>query len=127
MNEIMPVLSQAFDVMKDFGALSMHMKIAAVLTLLISLVKVSAIRPIWEKLGAGKVLVAPLLSLMLAIVQSIGEKPVTKVEIMNALLIGAGSVAMHEFLDALKEIPVIKQRAEPLVDLVKKLLSPKKA
>lgn len=123
MNEIILFVSQGMEALKDFGALAAHMKLAAILTILISLVKLSALRPLWEKLGAAKVLVAPALSLALALVQTLGGQPLTKVAVINALVVGAGAVALHEFLDALKEIPTIKEKFSAVIDLVKKLLS----
>lgn len=123
MSEIITVVAQAMDALKDFDLLAAHMKVAVVLTILISAVKLSMLRPLWDKLGGFKVLVAPALSLALALVQALGGQPLTKVAVLNALVIGAGAVALHEFLDALKGVPVVQDKFGPVIDLVKKLLS----
>lgn len=99
-------LTQAFQVIQNFHQLTPHLKIIAVLTLCISAWKVSAFKPYWDKLGWFKSFVAPTCMLILAIMNGV-TGPFNFHMIVNALMIGVGSVGFHELLDAVKTIPHI--------------------
>jgi hypothetical protein len=98
-------LNQVFSVIQDFHTLAPHMQLISILTLSISLWKVSAFRPYWEKLGWFQPFFASACSFLLAILNSLGGQPLTFHTFMNAFMVGVGSVGFHEMLDALKLIP----------------------
>lgn len=116
-------LTKAFSVVSDFGTLSPHLKLAAVLTISISAWKVSAFQPLWKKLGSWQVIVSPALSVILGIVNALFSTGTISLNvIMNALVVGFGSVAFHEFMDALKTIPGIAPFWQNVINFISGLL-----
>lgn len=102
-------ITQAFEVVKDFRTLTPHLQMIGILTLIISAWKVSAFRPYWDKIGSAKTLVAPAAMILLSVINSLNG-PMNLHVILNAIMIGLGSVGFHELLDCLKKLPHIGPR-----------------
>jgi hypothetical protein len=88
--------------------------------MLVSSLKVSFLRTlIWDKLGAFQVLLAPALSLAIAM---LAVTPFTAQTALAALLTGGGAVALHQMLDALKQAPFIGDAIKKVIAFIEMLL-----
>jgi hypothetical protein len=81
--------------------------------------KVSFIRPLWDKLGWGKALVAPVLGIAGGLL-SIQEFSFQA--IIAYMFAGAGAIVLHQMLDGLKGIPGIGGWFVSVVEFLQKLL-----
>jgi hypothetical protein len=95
---------------------------AALLTILISTIKISALRPLWDKLGPAKIIAPSLLSLIayLLTLQSFSF-PV----ILAAITTGVGAVYLHELLNAIRMLPAVNKYVLMVVDVLQILLKRK--
>ena len=120
-------LSLVFETVKGFGGLSTLPILSAVITLLVSSLKVAPItRLVWSRLGWAQVLVAPLLGVLAGILGlGAGGAPVTLPLVLAYLATGAGSVFLHELLDGLKGAPALGPVYRALIGWVEALLAPK--
>jgi hypothetical protein len=122
-------LEQVFAAVKDFGGLSWGLKVIAVCTLLIASMKVSVLKPLWDKLGAFKVLAAPVLALVMGVVSlSTGavDGKITGAALMAWAMAGGGAIILHQLLDAIKELPMVGPKYDAWIDLAKGFLGGKK-
>ena len=96
----------------------------ALIYLIIGTMKNSAIRGmLWDKLGAAKVLVAPILSfIMVEIVALSSGQGFTFKSIMLSLVTGAGAIALYEIMAAVKSIPGIGPVWVSVIDFIGKIL-----
>lgn len=99
--------NQVLQAVKDFGGIPWTLKIASIITLIISTMKVSFIRPLWEKLGWIKGIVAPVLGLAGGILILVSEGHFSISGLFAYMFAGAGAIVLHEMLDGLKQIPGI--------------------
>lgn len=117
-------LNQALEALKGFGGLAFPAKLAVLLTLLISSMKVSFLKPQWDKLGIYKPFAAPVLSMIAGVLFMIAQKPFSWAGLSVFFVAGVGSIALHEILDAFKKMPGISpiylKIAEVLQGLLKK-------
>lgn len=88
---------------RDQGGMPWMAKVGAVVLLILASMKVSFLKPLWDKLGAGKVLGAPILGLIGGLV-SMGSA-FTWQGALAYITAGAGAVFFHEILDFVKAIP----------------------
>jgi hypothetical protein len=115
-------LSEVFKVVMSLGGLSWGAKIAAVCTLLISGLKISALRNWYDKLGAAKVFLGPLL----ALVAGLAALPqLSGPAIMAYLLAGGGSIILHQVLDAMKALPWLGVKLKVVIWALQKWLGGK--
>lgn len=124
--DISAFLALVLDTVKDFGGLPVLMKISAVITVLVSSLKVAPItRVLWSRLGWAQVLVAPVLGL-LAGVLALGATgtPVTPALLFAYVTAGGGAVFLHELLDGLKGAPGIGHVYVTAIDWIEALLTP---
>jgi hypothetical protein len=100
-------LLQVLETVKNLGGLTPLAVLSAVITLLISSLKVLPVtRLLWARLGWAQVLVAPLLGLAAGILGlGAAGAPITLPLVIAYVTAGAGSVFIHELLDALKGAP----------------------
>ena len=112
--------SQVLQAIKDFGGLSVLLKISAVITLIVSSMKVSYLNQlIWSRLGSLQVYLAPVLGLIGgALGLGVGGVPVTAASVFAYVSAGAGAVFIHEILDTLKKIPGIGPVYVTIIDLI---------
>lgn len=95
-------------------------KIAGFVLLLISFWKTSIARKFyWDKLGAYKSLVAPVLGLIASILV---VEPLNLASVLAGLAGGVLASGAHEVLDAVKALPVIGPKYASLIDFIKSLL-----
>ena len=122
-------LTQVLEAVKSFGGIPWTLKIASVILLIIASMKVSMIRPLWDKLGWRKNLLAPLLGLIAGVLMLSKENMLTLPGVGAYLFAGAGAIILHEILDAVKEIPGIGNSYLKVIEfmqgLLKKPASPK--
>jgi hypothetical protein len=119
------IFSQALTLIKQFGGLPWVLKIAGISAILISTLKVSAIRELtWDKLGDAKVWAAPILGLVFGIL-SLGTD-LTWASALAYVSAGAGAIIFHELLDSIKAIPGIGSVWVSIIDVIQSLLGGKK-
>ena len=124
--EVPPVdfLNQILELIQDFGGLSWLAKIAAVLAIIISSMKVSFLKVYWDKLGEAKVWAAPILSVAFGII-SLGVSDgseITWAGVFAYMTAGAGAIFLHEILDSVKAIPGIGSIWVSIIDFIKIVL-----
>lgn len=112
-------LADVLAAIKAFGGLGWAGKVASICLLLVASMKVSFMRPLWDKLGGAKVFVAPALALIGGI---LSMPSITGAGVVAYILAGAGAIAMHQILDAIKAIPGIGSMYVAIIDLVSSLL-----
>lgn len=111
-------LSQIFDLVKSFGGLSWTMKIAGIILLVIASMKVSFLKPLWDKMGFAKAIIAPALGLLAGLF-SLGPQ-MSFAGIMAYCLAGSGAIVLHELMDGLKGIPGIGPIYVEMIEIVSK-------
>lgn len=120
----MDFLNQILETIQDFGGLSWVAKIAAILAIIISSMKVSFLKTYWDKLGEAKVWLAPILSVAFGII-SLGvndETAITWAGVFAYMTAGAGAVFLHEILDSIKAMPGIGSMWVSIIDFIKIVL-----
>lgn len=119
-------LAQVIEAIKSFGGLAWGMKVAAVITLIISSMKVSFIRQYtWDKVhGSLKVLIAPALGLIAGLL-SMGKFDWASLTAWAAA--GAGAVLISNLLAGVKQLPGIGAQYVSLINLFEMLLGKPKA
>jgi hypothetical protein len=93
--------------------------VSVALTLIISLTKVSSLNAYWQKLGAAQAFVAPVLSVIIAV---IAVHPFSWSALWASLSAGLLSIAIHELLDALKSAPFIGAPLQAAIGFIENLL-----
>jgi hypothetical protein len=120
-------LVMVFENVKAFGGLSWTLKIATIVLLLIGSMKVSALRPYWDKLGSLKAFAAPVLSLVAGILSLSVGGSITLSGVTAYLFAGAGAIILHELLDAIKKAPGIGPMYIIGIEFMQKFLKGKSA
>lgn len=100
--------TQVLDFVAGWGGFSTLFKISGIITLIISTMKISALSPLWDKLGPFKVWVAPVLGLAAGILGlGSGGAEISAALVFAYVTAGGGAVILHELLDSVKSIPGI--------------------
>lgn len=99
--------SQILDAVKTLGGIPWTMKIATIILILISSMKVSFIRPLWDKLGWAKGILAPVLGIVAGVLTLSQSGSLSLPGVMAYMFAGAGAVVLHELFEAMKLIPGI--------------------
>ena len=121
--ELGSVFQQVADLIAQWGGFSWYLKIAGVITVILSAVKTSFLKPYWDKLGDFKAYAGPILGLAAGILSlGISDEPISWAGIAAYIGAGAGAVFLHEILDTLKAIPGIGSMWVSIIDLIKVLL-----
>ena len=120
-------LAQVMAAIKALGGLPWALKIASIVLLIIASMKVAVVRNlIWDRLGAAKAFVAPVLGLIVGLLSMAAEGNVTVAGVFAYLFAGAGALAIHELLDAVKGIPGIGQKYIQVCEFISKIFGGKK-
>lgn len=118
-------LSQVLDAVKGFGGLPWVAKIAALITLILSSMKVSFLRQlVWDKIGALKPWLAPGLGLLAGIL-ALG-KGINLASAIAYISAGAGAIIFHELLDSLKAAPGLGVGIQGFINLLMSWFGAKK-
>lgn len=121
------LLAQVLDMIRNFGGLPWFGKVAAIITLVLSSMKVSALNDlIWNKLGAFKAWAAPILGLIVGIVGLGADGKITLAGVLAYMSAGAGALILHELLDTIKAIPGIGSMWVSVIEIIKSVLGAKK-
>jgi hypothetical protein len=115
---IFEIFGQVTELFSDSKGLSYQYKIATALFLIVGLFKNSMMKPLWDKLGKFKPLVAPLLSLIAFLFM---VQPFTFSTFVAAITTGAAAGYFSQVLDALKTFPKIGYVAAVISDVVGKV------
>lgn len=117
-------LGQVWAYISSFGGLSFVLKMSGLVAIIIASVKVSLLRPLWDRLGNFKALVGPVLSLFVGVVSSLkGDHGFSLSIICAYLFSGSGAVIIHEILDILKAIPGISPTYLKMIELANRMLA----
>ena len=116
-------LAQVLQVIKDFGGLSMMAKIASIVMIVISSMKVSFLSPYWAKLGNLQAWLAPVLGLVAGLLMvASGSGSLTWASAMAYALSGAGAIMLHNLLDLVKAIPGLGPIYVSVIDIIESRL-----
>jgi len=101
-------LSQVFTMIKQLGGLGWMAKIAAIITVVVSSMKVSFLNDlVWSKLGAAKAWVGIALGLVAGLLAQFSGVPFSLPALFAYMIAGGGATLLHELLDTVKSIPGI--------------------
>lgn len=116
-------LGSVLKAVKDFGGLSWVMRVALVITLLLSSMKVTVLNDlIWSKLGNFKAWAAPVLGLAAGIASLASQGQLTWAGALAWVSAGAGAIILHELLDTVKAIPGLGAVWIELIDVISSFL-----
>lgn len=119
-------LTHLFQAIGDLKGLGFQGLLIAFVTLLVSAMKLSALRPLWDKLGAWQTATAPFLSLVLVAISTATPGIAFSWQaVAVAVTTGAGAIALHELLDALKKAPGLGPILGTLIGLAQSILGRK--
>lgn len=118
------LLGQTMEVIKNFGGLSWVLRIAAIIAILISALKVTALNDLlWSHMGQFKAWAAPILGLIAGIAQlTTGDNHLTLAGVLAYVSAGAGAIILHELLDTVKAVPGIGSAWVQLINVVSSFL-----
>lgn len=116
-------LMQVFEAVRTMGGLSVALKISALITLVISSMKVSVLdKLVWEKLGPYQVFVAPFLGLLVGLSGLVDGSTLSLPKLFAYVMTGAGAVFIHQILDAVKTMPGIGDVFVTVINFVEQWL-----
>ena len=110
----------------NFGGLPTVAKIAVIIMLLISLLKLSPLRKLWDEMGWAKPWLAPLLGVIVGILGFAGRDGVDAASILAYMSSGAGAIILRELLRSIKSIPGVDGIYDRIIDSLQGLLGGKK-
>lgn len=119
--------AQLMAAIKAFGGLSWMGKVSSIVLLLVASMKVSFIKPLWDKLGAAKAWAGPVLGLIGGILSLGVDGNITVAGVMAYVASGAGALILHELLDTVKAIPGLGAMYVAVINWIEGLLGAKKA
>lgn len=121
-------LGEVLDVIEGFGGVSTVLQISIIIMLIISSMKVSLLRDlIWDRIGALKAWIPPLLGLVAGLLGLYGEGDLTLASALAYMSAGAGAIILHELLNTVKAVPGIGPVYVQIIDLIQLALRPKKS
>ncbi len=115
------------DFIKNFGGMSAMLKVSGAILLIVASMKVSFLKPLYDKLGAFKSWLAPILGLIAGTVGIGFSGPVSLASIFAYVTAGAGAVFIHEILDTVKAIPGLGAIYVSAINFIEGLLGSPKA
>lgn len=117
-------LAQVLQAIAGFGSMGTLVKVSAVITLIVSTMKVSFFNSlVWSRLGPFKVLVAPALALIGGVIGLYGAgTPITLPVVFSYLVVGTGAVFLHQVLDAVQTLPFAGPLIKSVIAIVEKVL-----
>lgn len=124
MDEISQLLAMVWAFIQGMGDMSIQAKIAGGVLILISAWKSSLLKPVYDKLGAAKVLVAPVLGMIAGI---LSIEPLSLAAVWAGIQGGVLAIALHQLLDAVKAMPWVGDKYKAWIDLISGILLKPKA
>jgi len=116
MEQLIAFISEILSTVGGWKGMPVQFILSGVLALVVSSLKVDFIRSLlWDKLGEAKVLLAPVLALLGALV---AVQPFTWATVWVALSTGAGAIALYEIVNAVKKLPFISPAVSKVLDIV---------
>lgn len=122
-------MAQVMEFVKGWGGFTTLFKISGIIALVVSSMKVSFLKELlWDKLGAFKVWVAPVLGLIAGVLGlGAGGAELSAAVVFAYLTAGGGAIILHELLDSVKAIPGIGPVWVSFIGIVQGLLGGKKS
>jgi len=120
----MAFFNQIVEFIKAFGGYSWGLKISALCMIIVASFKVSFLKPLWDKLGSFQVFAAPILGMIIGIL-NMGTFSWAK--LLAYLAAGIGASYLYEILDLIAKIPGLGKIYVSGIELLKSILkAPKK-
>jgi hypothetical protein len=107
---------------QGFGGLAWSMKIAVIVMIVIGLMKISSLSGLWAKLGSAQAWLAPGLGLLLGVLTLGASGTLSWSGIFAYMGSGAGAIALHELLDAVKAIPGLGTAYVSIINFIEGVL-----
>jgi len=107
---------------QGFGGLAWSMKIAVVVMVIIGLMKISSLSSFWAKLGSAQAWLAPALGLLLGVLTLGASGQLSWSGVFAYMGSGAGAIALHELLDAVKSIPGLGSAYVSIINMIEGIL-----
>ena len=104
------------------AGLPVGLKIALICLMLIALTKTSFIQPAWNKLGAGKAAIAPILGMIIGYIFYGNGGAFSWATTLAFMASGVGATGIHELLDMVKAIPGIGVSYVSIINLIEGIL-----
>lgn len=120
--EPMDFFTQVLNAIKSFGGLPWMGKVSSLVLILVSSMKVSFLKPMWDKLGAAKAWAGPVLGLIGGILSLGMDGNITLAGVLAYVSSGAGALILHELLDTVKAIPGLGSMYVAVIDYIKSKL-----
>jgi hypothetical protein len=123
MDSLMAFLMEVLQAVSGWKGMPVQFVLAGVVALLVSSLKVDLLRKyLWDRLGSYKVLLAPALSLLGAVLM---VQPFTWATFWASLTTGAGAIALYELFKAAKALPGLSPLVSKILDLISGLFKSK--
>lgn len=112
-----------------FGGMFWMLKIGTIILLIIGSMKVSFLKPLWEKLGPNlQPWLAPTLGFVAGLLMlAVGNAPPTIASIIAYITAGSGALVMHEWLESLKALPGLGPIYVSVINIIESILGANKA
>ena len=120
-------ITQIFAAAQNLGGVSWMLKVAFGVMVLVGALKMTALAPFWEKLGAFKAWAAPVLGMILGVLLLGAGGKLTLAGIFAYIGSGAGAVFLHQFIKTIKAIPGIGPIFTGILDAIEGTLPEKLA
>jgi uncharacterized membrane protein HdeD (DUF308 family) len=117
--DLTALLASIMDLWHSFPSLPIAGKIAGCLVILIGLVKSSLLKPLWDKCGPWKALVAPAIGLIVSI---LSISPMSWAGVLQGLAGGVLAVGISQLMDAVKLMPGVGPTWVSIINVIEKLL-----
>lgn len=120
--EDMSFFEKFLEYVKTVKDLPLVLQISGAIVLIISTMKVSFIKPLWDKLGEKQEWLAPALGLISGALMGFADGKFDWTVLFTYLFAGAGAPYLHDILDKIKAIPGLGQIWLTVIEVIKKLL-----
>lgn len=116
-------IASLFQKSPDQGDLEWALKVGALISIMLSSLKSSALRPFWDKLGNAKALAGPVLGIVAGVLAMIAHhEPITLRSLLEYFAAGGGAIAFHEILGWVRGLPGLNKYIAMAIDLVEMVL-----
>lgn len=120
--EDMSFFDKVLDYVKGFKDMPTLLKVSGGIILLISTMKVSFLKPLWDKLGEKQEWLAPALGFIAGAFAGFEDGKFDWAVLATYAFAGAGAPYLHDILDKVKVIPGIGQIWLTVIEIIKKVL-----
>ena len=103
----------------DQGSFPWAVKVSAAVMLIIASMKVSILRPLWDKLGSAKAWIAPVLGCIGGVISIKASGGAVTINVVGQyFMAGAGAIVIHELFDSIKAVPGLNKYIAMVIDFL---------